>query len=47
MPKVTNTRPSVVSDKSEEFWRDFLEQGGDTYEACAGCSSISRLSPGA
>ena len=26
-----STRPSVVSDKNEEFWRDFLEQGGDTY----------------
>ena len=26
-----NTRPSVVSEKNEEFWREFLEQGGDTY----------------
>jgi adenylate cyclase len=26
-----NARPSVVSAKSEEFWRNFFEQGGDTY----------------
>jgi adenylate cyclase len=28
---VTDQRPSVVSPKSEEFWRHFFEQGGDTY----------------
>jgi len=26
-----NPRPSVVSEKNEEWWRNFLEQGGDTY----------------
>src|SRR6185436_2125232 len=27
----SNPKPSVVSAKSEEFWRKFFEQGGDTY----------------
>ena len=41
---VTDQRPSVVSPKSEEFWHEFFEQGGDTYRRMRWAFKSSRPS---